>query len=164
MQGELRQGGRHAVHHHRQRPLPAGAHHQRGGGRRGGGREGEGVEDGVDPDGAELGPELAVRRRPPRPAAVVRGHRRAGQDGHRLQRGAGGLDVRADVRGQAVRRVEIDAENQVSGGGDVSRIIRVASCSRVVTGDSTKRDVLNGERISSHKKVAVQICVMMDRR
>ena len=28
---------------------------------------------------------------------VVRGHRREGQDGHRLRRSAGGLDVRADV-------------------------------------------------------------------
>jgi len=97
VQGELRQGGRHAVHHHRQCSLPAGADHQRGGGRRGDGREGERVEDGVDPDGTELGPELAVRRRPPRPATVVRGHRREGQDGHRLQCRASGLDVRADV-------------------------------------------------------------------
>jgi hypothetical protein len=114
-QGELRQGGRHAVHDHRQRALPAGADHQRGGRRRGGRREGEGVEDRVDPDGAELGPELAVRRRPPRPAAVVRGHRREGPDGHRVQRRVGGLDVRADVRGQAVRRV--DAAGKPCAGG-----------------------------------------------
>lgn len=62
----------------------------------------------MDPDGEELGPELAVRRRPPRPAAVVRGHRREGPHGRCLQRRAAGLDVRADLRRQAVRRVGVD--------------------------------------------------------
>jgi hypothetical protein len=80
----------------------------------------------VDPDGPELGPELAVRRRPPRPAAVVRGHRREGQDGHGVQRRAEGLDVRADVPRQAVRRVVESISVALPGGSErfVSRIIR----------------------------------------
>lgn len=97
VQGGVPQKGRDEVHHDREVLLLPGAHHERGLRRRGRSGEGERVEDGVDTDGKKLGAELAVRRRPARPAAVVRGDQRAREDDHLLQCRPLELAIRSDI-------------------------------------------------------------------
>jgi hypothetical protein len=90
-----------AVHHQRLPLLQPGADHQRGRRRRHRAREREGVEQHrVDADVAQLGPELAVQRRPRRPGALLPRHRQRPPHLHLQERRPEQLAVRADLRGQ----------------------------------------------------------------
>ncbi|URD90190.1 hypothetical protein MUK42_28522 [Musa troglodytarum] len=101
-QGALREEGRHKVH--RQRPLllqPGAAHQRRRGRRRARGVH-QGVQDRVAEHVAQLGPELAEQLLPRRAEPLLPGDDQRREDGHRLQRRAHRVAVRADLRGRAV--------------------------------------------------------------
>ncbi|KAJ6815101.1 putative expansin-A7 [Iris pallida] len=97
-QGSLQEIWRDPVHNQRVQVLQPGPDQQRGRSRGRSPREHKGVEDRMDAHVPQLGPELAVQRRPRGPGHLLPCHRKRPQDLHLLERRPRRLAVRPDLR------------------------------------------------------------------